>query len=402
MTASGKPLRLMFASMNTLLDPSNGAAISVRTLLEMLAARGVEAMTLTATCFDRAVDNRPLAAFEAAGFAPQPTDDPDLMQVSHRGVSHHLIMNGPVSRAGLTREVELAILDRALVELDRLRPDAVIVFGGSHFELGLQKELRQRGIASIFYLANPGYKTMRAFENVDLIFTDTVATRDRYRATLGLQPTAIGKFVEKPKLPTPAPRGKYVTFVNPAPEKGVTLFFRIAELASQLMPSTRFLVVESRGSLEATESRTGLPFSKMRNVHAIGLQNDMSTVFSLTKVLLFPSLWHESGPRTPIEACSLGIPIVASDTGGIPEVLGDAPLYITPPEPLLRNHKLIPPLSEAIPWVEALRMLLTDPAFYEQRRAASLEQWTRHDPEERLRSIVEEIEKTIARRRGAA
>jgi glycosyltransferase involved in cell wall biosynthesis len=122
----------------------------------------------------------------------------------------------------------------------------------------------------------------------------------------------------------------------------------------------------------------------------------MGAVFALTRILLMPSLWHESGPRTPVEACSLGIPTVATDRGGLPEVLGDAGTFVTPPPPLVANHWLIPPLTVAIPWVEALRQLEDDANWYGERRQLAFARFLAHDPRERIGDIVRILQQLVA------
>jgi glycosyltransferase involved in cell wall biosynthesis len=192
-----------------------------------------------------------------------------------------------------------------------------------------------------------------------------------------------------------------VLFVNPSAEKGATLFYRIAELAQEVAPELKFLVVESRATLGAAEQRTGMRFSRMVNIERVGLQSDMGPVFAHTRVLLQPSLWHESGARAAIEAMALGIPVVATNRGGIPEVLGEAGIVIPPPEPLVRNHWLIPPKSAAIPWVEALRQLTGDAEYYADHAALARSAWQRHDPAPRITALVGLFETLRARRSGA-
>jgi hypothetical protein len=48
-------MRVLFAAPYCLIDPSSGAAISCRTILESLAAREHQAHAFTATIFDRAL-----------------------------------------------------------------------------------------------------------------------------------------------------------------------------------------------------------------------------------------------------------------------------------------------------------------------------------------------------------
>ena len=127
----------------------------------------------------------------------------------------------------------------------------------------------------------------------------------------------------------------------------------------------------------------------------------MGAVFARTRVLLQPSVWHESGARAAIEAMALGIPVVASDRGGIPEVLGEAGIVIPPPKPLVDNHWLIPPKSAAISWVEALRQLTQDPSFYAEHVDLARAAWCRHDPQPRITALIALLETVKAARQSA-
>jgi glycosyltransferase involved in cell wall biosynthesis len=159
----------------------------------------------------------------------------------------------------------------------------------------------------------------------------------------------------------------------------------------------RFLVVESRGSLADIEKGSNVPFSRLKNIRRVGLQKDMGTVFAQTRLLLAPSLWHESGSRTALEACSIGIPTISSDRGGFPELMGEAGIIIPPPCPLVQNHRLIPPETDAIPWVETIRQLLSEPEIYAMQSKLAVQQWQTHDPQQRIGDIISHIREVIDR-----
>ena len=264
------------------------------------------------------------------------------------GVQHYIeFFNSKIQRE-FTLADEQRLFNRVLRMLDTYEPDVLLLYGSRRYERSLLKKARERGIATVFYLVNPGYKKIEDFQHADMIFTDTAATRDLFKERFGFECRVIGKFIEKPVVPASAPSPRYVTFINPSPEKGVTLFLRIAELAAKTLPEAKFLVVESRGKLETAEERTGLDVARYGNVTRVGLQRDMGTVFGATKILLVPSLWHDSGPRVSVEALSLGIPAVVSNRGGLPELVGDAGIVIDPPARLVGQYWLLPPITEAI------------------------------------------------------
>jgi glycosyltransferase involved in cell wall biosynthesis len=77
----------------------------------------------------------------------------------------------------------------------------------------------------------------------------------------------------------------------------------------------------------------------------------MRSVYRETSLLVAPSQWEEAFGRVILEAQISGIPVVASDQGGIPEVLqgGGRILAATDPAPL---------------WADAVESILADPGQY--------------------------------------
>lgn len=392
-------LRIQFSSANCLLDPSSGAAISVTAFLETLALAGVHAKSFTATVYDRPRSPHPAENLSASGAAPVEEQGKwrRLWTKDKNGVQHLVLPTRSMSRSKLTAAEEMRYFRSCMDFMEDYRPNGLLIYGGGLLELSLMRAAKDRGMGTFFYLANPTYTRADTFRDIDLVFTDTAATRDLYAERLGLQSLVIGKYVARPKLPTNGSKPEYVTFVNPSYEKGATLFFRIAQLAEKVLPDVRFLVVESRGSLAEIEKGSNVPFSRLKNIERVGLQKDMGAVFAQTRLLLAPSLWHESGSRTALEACSIGIPTISSDRGGFPELMGEAGIIIPPPDPLVQNHRLIPPETDAIPWVETIRQLLCDPELYASQSKMVLDQWQTHDPQQRIADIVSHIREVIAR-----
>ena len=56
---------------------------------------------------------------------------------------------------------------------------------------------------------------------------------------------------------------------------------------------------------------------------------ELVELFGSTSALVFPSLWEGFG-LPAVEAMSCGIPVLSSDRGSLPEVIGDAGLFYDP------------------------------------------------------------------------
>ena len=182
----------------------------------------------------------------------------------------------------------------------------------------------------------------------------------------------------------PSQTPSFVTFINPSFRKGVSLFYRIAQMMHVQAPNVLFQVIESRASLKAAEMVSGMPFSRMTNIRAIGLQQNISRILSRTKVLMVPSLWHESGPRVGLEAMSLGIPVVGSKHSGLLENVGDGGILLGVPDKLREDNRLIPPPRVALPWVAAIAELMQDQETYDTAAVRARRFWDEYVAQDRI------------------
>jgi glycosyltransferase involved in cell wall biosynthesis len=99
-------------------------------------------------------------------------------------------------------------------------------------------------------------------------------------------------------------------------------------------------------ALRALAERLGL-----RNVHFLGRRTDVAALLGGAAVAVVPSLWAEAFGLTVVEAMAAGVPLVASRTGGIPELVEDGKTGI-----------LVPP-GDARALADAVRLLLDHPAL---------------------------------------
>ena len=134
-----------------------------------------------------------------------------------------------------------------------------------------------------------------------------------------------------------------------APEKGHRYLIEALNLLQQqdLVWRCRFL---GEGELEA-ELRTLVTASELSAQVAFpGFCEDVFSVLLTTDVFVLPSL-HESSPNALIEAMGIGMPCVASDVGGIVDLIEDG-----------KNGIRVPP-KDAEALASALYRVLTNPDF---------------------------------------
>jgi glycosyltransferase involved in cell wall biosynthesis len=70
-------------------------------------------------------------------------------------------------------------------------------------------------------------------------------------------------------------------------------------------------------------------------------ERDQTTIWSSIDWLVLPSLWWENSPLVVLEALAAGVPVVASRTGGVPEIIPDgAGKLVKPGDVLELRHAL--------------------------------------------------------------
>ncbi|KAK3987986.1 hypothetical protein QBC44DRAFT_351449 [Cladorrhinum sp. PSN332] len=102
-----------------------------------------------------------------------------------------------------------------------------------------------------------------------------------------------------------------VGMINPCPYKGLSIVLALAKR----LPQIKFVTWESWGSEpEHIEMLRSLP-----NVQVMPTTLNTTEIWDRIKVLIAPSIWYEAWGIVVTEAQLRGIPVIASNAGGLPE-----------------------------------------------------------------------------------
>jgi glycosyltransferase involved in cell wall biosynthesis len=175
----------------------------------------------------------------------------------------------------------------------------------------------------------------------------------------------------RPPYPNFAGTGSYITIINPCGIKGIDIFLALAKRHQEWS----FAAVPTWATTQADRERLrGAP-----NVLEMKPSSDIDDVLREALVVIVPSLWDEAFGRIVIEAMLRGIPVLASDIGGLPEAKLGVP-YLLPVNPVESYYGLdartrtplarVPP-QNIEPWNNALLRLCDDPAHYTEISQAS-------------------------------
>jgi glycosyltransferase involved in cell wall biosynthesis len=388
--------RLLFSSFHCYWDPSSGAALCTRELLELLAGQNWSCRVFCGPGLD--FEQGPSLeefltsqqiAFEqrqtTAGATPL-----SVFHFRHGGVGVQ-IYQGPAGRPSQAATPEDCVCFLALYEqvLERFQPDVLLTYGGDGIAQQIMKQAKRRGIPVVFALHNFAYKGAELFRPVDAILVPSRFAQAHYRRTLGLRSTAIPGPWDWRRVRCPEISPRYVTLINPHPDKGVFVFARIAAELARRRPDIPLLVVEGRGKAGWLQ-RTGLDLAALGNIFVMANTPDPRHFYQVSKIVLMPSLWWESFPRVAAESLINGIPVLGSNRGGLPETLSEAGFLFDIPESYTPQTRLVPKAEEVAPWIETILRLWDDADFYQQERRrclAAAEAWR----SERLLPCFEEF-----------
>ena len=372
-------MRILLAQ-NALYYPAfGGGDRSNRLLLEALAARGHECRVVARIArFGDAGHARYLRDLAARAVSPLRTDG-GVVVFRRAGVEAHVVTHHPNLRAYFAARIAA------------FAPDAILTSTDDPAQLLLEASVRSG--ARTVYLARatlalpfgPDGAFPSAAKTEVLRQADAVVGVSRYVAEYVRRYSGIPAVHVPISLLDPPPyadlgrfENEFVTLVNPCAVKGISIFLELADR----LPEVRFAAVPTWGTTRADRAA----LASRANVTLLDPVDNIDEILRRTRVLLVPSLWAEARSRIVTEAMLRGVPVMASDIGGIPEAkLGVD--YLLPVRPIERygsqvDEQMVPladvPPQDIGPWQAALERLLADRAHYddlsrESRQAALTE-----------------------------
>lgn len=176
---------------------------------------------------------------------------------------------------------------------------------------------------------------------------------------------------------------KLVAYVGRiAYHKGTGLLVEAAEIVAAGMPEARFVAVGEGPMVEELRLRTAAGPLTGRFIVA-GRRSDAVDIIAAADLLILPSL-SEGLPLTLLEAAMTGTAMVASDTGGIPEVVIDG------------ETGLLVPVGDSRRLAGAIERLLADDQKRKSMGVAARRLWERRFTVPRMIDGMEEIYSKVA------
>jgi hypothetical protein len=372
-------VRFLLANNHCISDPTAGVTQSLRTIVEWLRDAGHSCEVLTTARFESAVAFTLEEHLRQQGVA-LPAPGRGAKKRAARPVVRYAVRDVPVTLLQ-TRHNDESRPDRAEMRqylalfddlLDRTQPDQLIACNGHPMIFEAMARARARGITTAFAVRGFGYYEPRHFADVDHAFTCSRFLTDVYRDKVGLISTPIEPPIDWSTVVAPAEARAFVTFVHPAPHKGLMLFARLADMLGSRRPDIPILVVQSGRSGGALNAIPGIDFSRYPQIMAAPAVPAPADYFALTRILLVPSAWEEPFGRVAAEAMINSIPAIVSDRGSLPDVVGGdfsaggGGRVLSMPAWLTETSTRLPSEDDVAPWFDAVCALWDDAALYDE------------------------------------
>ena len=217
----------------------------------------------------------------------------------------------------------------------------------------------------------------------DLILTDSEFSRTEIAETLSVPPDKIRAIplglsgdisLDGAVLPPPPVEGPYLLFVgNLEPRKNLPLLIRAFDAVDT--PDLSLVLAGGRGWKNEAIFEAMRNAKKANKIRYLQYVTDevLRSLYAHAAAFVFPSLYEGFG-LPPLEAAAAGVPVVCARNSSLPEVLGDAALWV-------EENRL-----DA--WVEAIEGLLSDSALRARLSAAGKRQAARFTWDETARRTV--------------
>jgi len=249
--------------------------------------------------------------------------------------------------------------------LERNRPDVLLTYSPVPSHDPLIRLAKRYDIPIVVPVLDVPHQDRLVFSNADYCLVSTEQSRQRYWEELGLNCVALPPAIDWDRTYAPEREGRFVTFLAPLAGRGLLLFARIAEQLAERRPDIPVLVVDDATS-PTWQGDTGLDLRRLGNVVTMGLVRHPRDYYGVTRILVTP--WAGDTPIafSVAEAKISGIPVVASNCGPLPELVGSAGFLLGIPPSLKMPHPHTPTPEEVEPWVDRIVRLWDDASLYEE------------------------------------
>lgn len=157
------------------------------------------------------------------------------------------------------------------------------------------------------------YKSLNTYSSIDKVIccSEFMESQIKCNPALKNKTVALHNFADKEPNKNMSKKDYVLYFGRYSEEKGIKTLCQSAEKLKDIS----FVFA---GSGELNEVVNSIP-----NIKNVGFKtgNELNELIENARFSVYPSEWYENCPFSVIESISLGTPVIASDIGGIPELI---------------------------------------------------------------------------------
>ncbi|MCW1311247.1 MAG: glycosyltransferase [Candidatus Parvarchaeota archaeon] len=164
--------------------------------------------------------------------------------------------------------------------------------------------------------------------------------------------------------------------------KGVDILIKAIDIIKKENSRDLVVGVVGEGPLKEEYKKLVKELNLEDNFRFLGVRRDIDGLMKISKVFVLPSRW-EGLPMVILEAMANGIPIIATNVGGIPEVIEDGVdgFLVKPEDPSALSERILLALNNP-----SITEQLKRNAFEKVKKEYSIEKYT-----ERILNLYKEI-----------
>jgi predicted O-methyltransferase YrrM len=299
-----------------------------------------------------APDAPPAGGDEADGVA---------LKVTTHGVPVTLLRGSSTKPHNPDDAERAAFLRLVSAALDRRRPDVVVATPGPCLA-DVLAAARARDIATVALQPDCAPRNPAPFREADVVLTPTRFAAEYLREALGLPCAHLPPVVGHEPDPQDAPGQGAVVFDGSVPGRGLAVFVQVAAELLRRRPELPILLIGGTGTV---------PLPGGGKARCVPLE-ERARAWGQARVVLAPALGWEHTPLSALSALAHGVPVIASNRGGLPELLEGAALLLPLPERVTAAVPAAMTPAELSPWVETVLRLYEDDPFASSRRSLAV------------------------------
>jgi glycosyltransferase involved in cell wall biosynthesis len=335
-------MKILLSLPESPFDPTNGAARSMRTIAELMAAAGHKVRCVATTATERpGFTNGPIYGETVGEWESERT----MIGGDSRDVGYRLLnVKGAATLKWRTESRELRVDGLFDYQLFNFKPDLLLCYGGHPTDIARFHRAKRAGCKIVFGLRNYGYQRRGFLDFADGVLTSSRFLTNWYRDRFGIESTSLPLPIWPEDVIAQNREPKYFTAINPTREKG------------QMILATVFKFLgEERSDIPLQLVTTGSQtWPEPLWTTVIPWQAQPKEIYRQTKVLLVPSVWEEPAGRVIAEAMLNGIPPIITDRGGMVEVANGGAFVLPLAKHITPQTSQPVPLSVAQPWIDLI------------------------------------------------